>query len=524
VSLVLRVPFCPHKSRLACIPVATLGLLLAALSLSGHALALDSDEPTAESLQFERCTIGDRRATLKARCATLEVALDPSSGPANQSAAGQTTTNDSLHLAIARIPARGRKAQADPVVFISGGPGQSARDTYPAIARAFRHVNRDRDIIIVDQRGTGASELLDCPTGPDGLAGDNSTEALAREARESATDCLASLEADPRLFTTSVAVRDLEQVRKALGVDSWNLYGVSYGTRVALHYARRYPARTRALVLDAVVPPGIPLGPDIAPLAQRALSLILQRCAANQACNNAFPDIESRTSDFIDRLESGAIDVEWEDIAQGSLETSRFSREDLAVTLRLLAYSAHGASLLPSLLDDAIEQDHLAPLARQAALQTRELQASLATGMHYAVVCTEDLPFMDADAARAKAADTFLGSAPLTALEAACDAWPAGIIDDDFHALLDSDVPTLILSGEADPVTPPAYGDRLTQTLGNATHIVNEGQGHMQLPLGCVPQLFAEFVDAADGTDLSLACLDRLYPPPFFVDANGPHP
>jgi len=249
------------------------------------------------------------------------------------------------------------------------------------------------------------------------------------------------------------------------------------------------------VVLDAVVPPGIPLGPDIAPLAQRALSLILQRCAANQACNNAFPDIESRTSDFIDRLESGAIDVEWEDIAQGSLETSRFSREDLAVTLRLLAYSAHGASLLPSLLDDAIEQDHLAPLARQAALQTRELQASLATGMHYAVVCTEDLPFMDADAARA-----------------------------DFHALLDSDVPTLILSGEADPVTPPAYGDRLTQTLGNATHIVNEGQGHMQLPLGCVPQLFAEFVDAADGTDLSLACLDRLYPPPFFVDANGPHP
>ncbi len=514
----MRVSYRPHKCRPA-FGLVIPGLLFAVVNLHGQALAREGDAVSANSVQFERCTIGDRRATLKARCATLDVPLNP--GAASPSQPGQDAT---LKLAIAKIPARGRKAQADPVVFISGGPGQSAQDTYPAIARAFRHVNRDRDIIIVDQRGTGASELLDCPSGPDGFSGEDSREALARDAREAASECLASLAADPRLFTTSVAVQDLDQVRSALGIERWNLYGVSYGTRVALHYARRYPAHTRALVLDAVVPPGIPLGPDIAPLAQRALSLILQRCTSDQACNNAFPDIENRTREFITDLETSAIDVEWEDIAQGSLETSRFTREDLAVTLRLLAYSSHGASLLPSLLDDAIAQGHLAPLARQASLQTQDLEASLATGMHYAVVCTEDLPFMDAEAAHAAAAGTFLGSAPLTALEAACDAWPAGIIDDDFHAPLESAVPTLMLSGEADPVTPPAYAERLAQTLGNTTHIVNEGQGHMQLPLGCVPQLLAEFVDTTLGESLSLDCLDRLHPPPFFVDANGPRP
>lgn len=499
------------RSLLGTLLALSLLPILAGVSPDARAQEVDAAVP------FERCSIGDRRASLKARCAIVEVNLDP--GAADPDAR-------TLALRIARIPARGRSPEADPVLFIAGGPGQSALDTYPSIARAFRHANLNRDVILVDQRGTGASGLLDCPAAPDGLTGKNDAnpQSLALQASEAATACLESLDADPRLYTSSVAVRDLEHIREVLGIESWNVYGVSYGTRVALHYARRFPSRTRALVLDAVVPPGTPLGPEIAPLAQRALSLILTRCKADQACNNAFPDIESRSIAFISQLEAAPIDVQWEDIAKGTLESSRFTREDLAVTLRLLAYSAHGAALLPSLLDDAIEHEHIAPLARQASLQSRDLDATLATGMHYSVVCTEDLPFMDAEAARAAAEDTFLGSAPLLALEAACEVWPAGIIDDDFHAPLELAVPTLILSGEADPVTPPAYGERVATNLVNATHIVNAGQGHMQLPLGCMPRVFASFVDTLDSESLALDCLDRLHPPPFFIDANGPRP
>ena len=486
--------------------------ILLGLSLSGTG-ALASADTTEDPLVFERCTIGDERISLKARCATIAVSADP-----DDSASG------TFDLAVATLPARGRSSVSDPLVFIAGGPGQSAREIYPSVARAFRHANRDRDIILVDQRGTGGSGLLDCPASSDPLGDEEDLEGLAKQARETAIACLESIDVDPALYTTSVAIHDLDAVRQAMGIEQWSLYGVSYGTRVATHYARRFPESTRSLILDAVVPPGTPLGPDIAPLAQRSLSLILARCAADTSCNEAFPDIESRTFSFIEQIEAEPIDVDWEDIASGTLEQSRFTRADLAVSLRLLAYSAHGASLIPSLLHDAIENEHLAPLARQAALQTRSLETSLATGMHYAVVCTEDLPFMDTTQARAAAQSTFLGEAPLVALQAACEAWPAGRIDDDFHSELSLEIPTLVLSGEADPVTPPEYGERVVNMFENAAHIVNPGQGHMQLPLGCMPQVLAEFVQDLEAAAVSRDCLERLRPPPFFVDANGPLP
>ena len=467
------------------------------------------------SLAFSACTIGNRTTSLPAECASVSVPMDP-----------DLPDGARLELAIARLPARERDARDDPLVLVAGGPGQSALQTFPSIITAFRHVNRERDLILVDQRGTGDSRPLDCadpePPGTPAASGDPDPVA---EAREAARRCLASLDEDTTLFTTSVAVQDLDAVRRALGLATMNLYGVSYGTRVALHYARRFPASVRSLILDAVVPPGTPLGADIAPVAQRAMDDILQRCLDDSDCGGAFPGIDTRTAALLARLQREPVRIRYEDIADGRPRDTELGRAELAVTLRLLSYSAWGASLLPSMLDDAIETAHFAPFARQTDLQSRALAEALATGLHYSVICTEDLPFTNAPAALAAARSTFLGELPLAAQIAACEDWPRGRIDADFHRPLALDMPTLILSGDADPVTPPAYGERAAAMLGeDVVHVINTGQGHTQASLGCVPSLMATFLRAGTGADLSLDCLARLTPPPFFLDANGPRP
>ena len=522
-----RAPFVRRDAHRGTRRAALAGALAAALPgvLAAALLGWSGAGRAQAAPDFEPCRIGGEIASVRAACATLPVALDP-----------DVPDGPRIELAIARVEARGRAPAPDPLVFVAGGPGQSARDAYASVAGAFAEIGRTRDVLLIDQRGTGGSHPLDCPgddedgadadagDGPLGLPAPSAGDDLVAEAVADARACLASLDADPTLFTTSVAVRDLEAVREALGIERWNLYGVSYGTRVATHYARRYPARVRSLVLDAVVPPGTPLGADIAPHAQRALDAVLARCAAEPGCAAAFPDVATRTEALIAALADAPRTVVREDVATGRLESEPFSREDLASTLRLLTYSAWGASILPSMLHDATVHDHLAPLARQTSMQSRALGASLATGMHRAVTCTEDLPFTDVDAAVAAAADTYLGAMPIRALAAACEPWPRGRIDDDFHDPLILDVPALILSGDADPVTPPTFGERLLAGLPNARHVVNAGQGHMQAPLGCTPAIMARFLDAPDPDALELDCFSRLTPPPFFVDANGPLP
>lgn len=482
------------------------------------------------ALGFTDCSIGNGVAKLVAQCTTLSVPLNPDSDDAG-----------TLDLSIARIPARRQSARQDAFTLLAGGPGQSAIESFPSVAFAFRHIMRDRDILLVDQRGTGNSVRLSCPESPDYLGAefDEDTQFLT----DSAKACLEQLDSDPRYFTTSVAVQDLEQVRQSLGISQWNLYGISYGTRVALHYLRRYPDKVRTLILDAVVPPTVPLGPDIAPLAQRSLDIILQRCANAPGCSAAFGDIGQATRELLDALREQPRTITYEDVASGQMKTMEFTWQHLAVTLRLLSYSSQTAAILPSMLNEAIANDNFAPLARQTMLQAQSLGDSMATGMHHAVICTEDAPYLPKGSIRDESAedpihpqtasrekddgypaDSYMGDDVVSSLLATCAAWPAGLIDDDFRQAVTSAVPTLILSGEADPITPPAYGETVASSLSRARHIINPQQGHMQAPFGCMPALLAQFVETEDAERLDTACLDRINPLPFFVDANGPLP
>jgi len=463
------------------------------------------------ALELEDCRIsaGPAFPGIKARCGTMlrpENPADPAS--------------PDIELSVAVVPALTLKPEPDPFVPLAGGPGGSAIEFYSAWSHAFEYVRRHRDIVLVDQRGTGTSSRMNCDFGEDLVDGQYSTERVLQLTRE----CLDALPHDPRYFTTSVAVADLEAVRQALGYQQLNLYGASYGTRVAQHFARRYPESTRTIVLDGVVPPQLPLGPEIATEAQTALDNILLRCANDDACNTRFPNLQQAFLGVRTQLDDQAVVVDLTDPVTGRRQLVDFGAEELAGAIRLLAYSANSIAILPLLIHEAAN-GNFAPLAAQFRMIAANMADALAMGMHNAVMCSEDVPFYDRDAIDFEALKaSYIGIIQLEAIEAMCSLWPAGPVDDDLREPLASDSPVLLLSGEADPITPPRYATLAMVDLGHARHLTGRQQGHGQAGIGCVPRLIGKFVDAASPDDLDAGCMERSFVMPFFLDFAGPAP
>lgn len=449
------------------------------------------------------------RYEVAADCGELPVPLDPSQ-----------PDGERIDLHVALVPALADDSLPDPLVVIAGGPGDAATRFYAAMAGAFTSVAQRRDILLVDQRGTGQSAPLHCPgLDADGLdwdVGDSVDETVALT-----LECLDDLDHDPRFFTTSVAAQDLELVREALGYEELNLYGVSYGTRVAQHYLRRYPKRTRSLVLDGLVPASVALGPDTALESQVALDATWARCEANASCNAAFPEIRARFDAVMRRLGEAPADVTVPHPASSHPTPLVLSRTIATGVARLLVYSPQSAAMLPVLFDDAFEHRY-ERLAAQA-LMLAEGIGELAYGLNFAVVCTEDVPFwgeVDLDAQQG----TYMGSMFVEALAKVCERWPAGVMDEGFKAPVESDVPVLILTGEKDPITPPRYVPLATPFLANHIEVVGPGQGHGMLAVGCVPHLVAEFVDTPEPSELDASCTERIVPFPPFISPLGPAP
>src|SRR5690606_9231548 len=304
--------------------------------------------------------------------------------------------------------------------------------------------------------------------------------------------CLDELERDPRFFTTEQAVDDLEALRAAVGAEQWNLYGVSYGTRVAQRYAARYPTRVRTMVLDGVVPASLALGPAIAPDAQAALDGLFARCAADADCAARYPDLAHRFAVLRMRLESGPVSIEMRNSRTGQLESRLVTATDLAGVVRLLSYTSPPEP--PAVVRPPSDPSATAPplppatasaydgactmLAAQAELLTSDLSTAMNMPMHTSVICTEDVPFYPADAARA-GEGTYLGRSVVEALETICRVWPTSPAPADIKEPLEFDGPVLVLSGELDPVTPPRYANEaIAAGLRRATHVIVPGQGH----------------------------------------------
>lgn len=500
--------------------VFSLALALISVFPGIGTLQVHAAAPT-EAPSFQPCELSTPSTGFKARAECAEFKL-----PENPDNSATSATNRDIKLIpvhVARISATLPDEEKAPLLFIAGGPGQSASESWPAVQGAFRSIQKYHDIYLIDQRGTGRSNKLSCP------AAEEQSEILVFDAdatAEVSRECLSQLSGDPRFYTTTVAVNELETIRQQLNIPQWNIYGVSYGTRVAMQYLRRFPQSIRTMTLDAAVPPGVALGPDLSINAEAAFEQMLERCRSDSACDSAYPDLGDGVRELLQRLRDNPEDINFENFNTGTLESLRINENHLALTMRMLSYSSHGTSILPNMLHEAYANSNFAPFARQADMQSKNLGQSLASGMHNAVICTEDQPLMErmTVAERQAIEDTYLGVTPLDALEANCRDWPKGVIDNDFHKPVESDKPVLILSGGADPVTPPAYGEKLAEHLPNALHIVNPFQGHMQVALGCGPSVVANFITRGNTQDVDYGCLERLRPEPFFVNANGPLP
>ncbi len=477
-------------------------MLFAAIAIAGQPLS-------ALELQDCRISVGAGASGIAARCGILVRPLDPDDPGKGE-----------IELKVAVVPALSLEPASDPFVPIAGGPGQSSIHFYAGWASAFERVRLQRDILLLDQRGTGESAPLACDVDEDFVDG----RFAAEQTEELAEQCLSLLPHDPRYFTTGVAVRDLEALRLALGYSSLNVYGISYGSRVAQHYARRFPDTTRTVILDGVVPPQLPLGPDIATESQRAIDSVFARCATTPTCHARFPELREDFALLLGALAEEPVTVALQHPVTAKRELLDFSADHFAAAIRLLLYNPGTVALLPLLISDAAD-GNFAPLAAQFHMVAESLSESLSIGMHNAVLCTEDAPFIDWSSVDQGAINaSYMGPMQLEAIRVMCAVWPKGVLDADLREPLASDVPVLLLSGGADPITPPYFAALAAVAMQQQWQITGEQQGHGLAAVGCMPRIIGEFVTAASLAEVATDCLQDAFVMPFFIDYTGPTP
>jgi len=423
----------------------------------------------------------------RVECGTLEVPED------RANPAGRRIT---LHFA--RIKATARPAAPDPLLVLAGGPGQAAMEYGPLLASAFREARKRRDILLVDQRGTGKSGPLRCPM-PEGEIASGDTAA----AQASLRACLAKLDADPRHFHTEAAVADFEDLRRALGYRQFSLWGGSYGTRTALVYARRHPASVRSMVLDSVAPPNARILLS-SRHAQAALERLLADCAADRGCAKAFPNL-ARELDTVLALP-----------ALGPHQAAAVPQ-----LLRGAMYSGQHASVLPFAIHAAANGRPQPLLGLYDALAGWSLE-SMTFGQTLSVLCAEEAPFLDAAAMRRDAAGSRFGEAYAQGWRDWCAVWPAARVDVELTRAVASDVPTLLLAGGLDPVTPPENAHLAARTLRHSRVLVAAGAGHTFSGAGCAPRLIAAFLEHANPAAVDGACLAAIRRPPFVLADGQP--
>ena len=473
-----------------------------------------ADAPPAQPRMYGRiaftpCTLAPQfgPASVEAQCGSYEVAEDPAHPDGRR-----------IKLNIAWIaPDDDAEVAPDPVFLLAGGPGQSATENYPQVAPAFRDVLKHRNVVLVDQRGTGKSNPLQCESGKD-LPYDAGLEAVTAQTARCRDEL--SKSADLRFYTTTDAVRDLDAVRQALGVAQLNLLGISYGTRVAQQYALRHPESTRTLVLDSVAPNTLILGNDFAANLERALDLQFGRCEQSPACTQALGHPRAQLDALMAKLRTDPPKVRYRDAATGVSKEETLSADAVAGLMRLYAYMPLASSLLPLQLHEAAQgrYDGLMALTRMLG---DSVAGQMAMGMQLSVVCSEDAFGLKSDPSLD---GTLLGNQFSDFIGAQCAIWPKGTMPADFHQPLRGKVPALVLEGEFDPVTPPRYGEEVVKTLPNGRLFVLKGQGHNVIGAGCMPKLFAQFLESADAKALDGKCLDTLgYVPPF-ISFNGWEP
>ena len=502
----------------------TLGAALAALALLGAGCA-EPSAPEAESFTpaFESapCPVpnipGYPQLNLgpEFACGYLVV-------PENRARPGGRT----IKIAVARARAQSAHPRPDPLLYLTGGPGGPGLPLANGLVAGG--INRDRDLIIIDQRGTlHAQPALTCPEIDDFVAAATgmsiqaaSTAAQDLTAVRACRDRLAADGTDLAAFDTAENASDIADLRTALGIDEWNVYGVSYGSDLALQVLRDHPDGIRSLVVDSVVPPQVNLIEQFWPSAAEGLTALFDACAAQPQCERAFPALADEFTDTVNRLAKTPAVV---DVPGGDGMQPRRVVIDGYTLANLVVSSTLNTPLIPRVPKaiHAIATGDPAPAA-SLVLTSLAPRGVVGYGLTYGVFCRESVAFTDTPAilATARRALPRLSTDVLSLLPQAprlvdeCAEWNVGRADGAVHATPRSDVPALLLTGTLDAVTPPSQADLAAESLPNGRVVRIAGSGHDVLSRStCAQRILVEFLD--DPTGYDAGCAAALRPPAF---------
>lgn len=406
------------------------------------------------------------------------------------------------------FPATGPDKIADPLFYIPGGPGSSATEDAPYVAQQFAKIREHRDLVFVDQRGTGGSNALNCdffkPADLRSYLGEYFQIEDVRKCREQLEP-----KANLTLYTTAIAMDDLDDVRAALGYNKINLIGGSYGTRAAQVYLKLHSNRVRAVILHGVSPTNQSMPRDFPQHTERALNGVVGECSADQACRTAFPNLSDEVKSVLEWLMRGPVEVELKR-KDGNVRIN-LSRDLAAEAIRYMLYQPGAASRIPLFIHLAT-QGNFGPLAEAAISYRQQIVATGSNGMYLSVTCAEDLPAIKPGEGERNGVDTFLGDYRLRQQRAACTLWPRATIPKNYAEPTRSDVPALILTGQWDPVTPPIYGDTAAKYLSHSLHVNVPHGGHGFNGLNgvnCIDNLIVSFIERGTTSGLLRRVLGR---------------
>ncbi|MBI3711455.1 MAG: alpha/beta hydrolase [Burkholderiales bacterium] len=409
------------------------------------------------------------------QCGQVERPLDPSHTEGKKIA---------IHYVV--LPSKDRNKLNDAVFLLAGGPGQSAINVASFGDTILGKLNRRRDLVFVDQRGTGKSASLSCTELE--MSEKILDKASAIKETLACKDKLQKLpHGDLRFYSTSIAVQDLEAVRLAQNYGAINLVGASYGTRVGLEFLRQFPQSVRRLIIDGVVPPDLNL---LASDAKKALDGVFADCKANARCHQAYPDLEA---DWKTLMQSGTRQASFIHPRLGKEISVPVTNEDVVSMVFKGLYSPTVTSVLPYAITQA-RQGKFAALANLSGSFAHPSPMAMNMGMHFTVWCTEAY----ARPRMSNAQDEFAALMG-DMYDKICSAWPKGVVPPEFFTIPASKSPVLLLSGGIDPVTPIRNGEQVAKALGNkARHISIDNAGHGLLAQGCVREVVSQFISAKD--------------------------
>ena len=468
-------------------------LLISLLSVNAY-----SEE---QPLTLENCHVDGIKAQIN--CGKLQV-------PENYN----KPSDAQISINFVVLPAIDNSDNKTPLMFLAGGPGQAAAELASNLHSVFNEVRKTRDLILVDQRGTGGSHPLQCE---DALEQDIYTITPEEFSEQDIKDCLATFTGDLSQYNSENAIRDFDAVRIALGHQQINIYGGSYGTRAGLVYMRMFPESLRSVVLDSVGPIEVPIG-LFGRSSARSFNLLLENCQKELSCRTAYPELEQEFNKVMARLKQSPAEVSIAHPRLGTQTKFVISQAKLLGTLRMQLYSVATRSLVPLVIHQAYLGNYmtLAGLVAQS-----EGGQGIYLGLLFNIACNEDYPRISTTDYEQDADNDFGGEDAHFGFKMVCPIWPQYRPSEAFYQAVTADIPTLILSGNLDPVTPPSNGEYSAKSLPNNHHIIVENAAHTVAMSTCASDIINEFLTSLKPKDLDESCLDDVPKESFMTNLNG---